>query len=152
MKAKFLNSSEHYYFDNENFLTIKNKQVNAVLMGDCGWGKTLLLNKLCGTNFKAGITNGSSLTKQINPSKSLYSPNFYLFDTPGTTSSEEIKKHALLLKASLEIRPMNAIFIISEFFERIDDVIDHLKSMYSMVECYKENIIFMISKFDRCDE
>ena len=66
-------------------------------MGEVGSGKTTMFNKVCGTQFEAGWSL-NSLTRGlfIHDSAHSYFP-FTLIDTPGTNSTEEPMKHAILL-------------------------------------------------------
>jgi predicted GTPase len=69
-------------------------------MGEVGSGKTTLFNKVCDTHFEAGWSE-SSLTRGLFIHNSAHSHYpFALIDTPGTNSTVEPVKHALLLKES----------------------------------------------------
>jgi GTP-binding protein EngB required for normal cell division len=74
---------------------------NAVIAGRCGAGKTTLLNLLC-NSLKATTSFGSSVTRELSClSVSNGDHPFNLVDTPGTDSTEEFYKHAILLYNAL---------------------------------------------------
>jgi len=49
---------------------------------------------------------------------------FTIIDTPGDDSRKEARKHALLLKHSLTIMPVNAIFVVVKYNDRIEKIIE----------------------------
>lgn len=63
------------------------KSVECAVMGNCGNGKTSLINNLCGTNHKVGEAL-LSITRNIEQSKVIpYDEKFIIYDTPGTNST-----------------------------------------------------------------
>jgi len=87
----------------------------AILMGQTGAGKTTLSNKLCGTQHKSGAAKGS-VTKELYRNDVSYGQYpFSLIDTPGTDSSTEPYKHAILLREGLTAKKINTIFLIIKY-------------------------------------
>jgi len=99
---QFLFPNYQFYFNSSAFPSQSQyrQKVVGIFMGQCGDGKTTMINRLCQTEFEDGVSL-ESLTRQIQIGKSKYCPNFVLLDTPGTSSKLQTKKHAMLLKTSL---------------------------------------------------
>ena len=93
-------------------------------MGHCGVGKTTILNKICGTKRLAKVSK-DSLTRGLALYDNSYGNNsFTIVDTPGDDSRKDVRKHALLIKHSLTFIPLNAIFIIVKYQDRVDSMIE----------------------------
>jgi predicted GTPase len=93
-------------------------------MGHCGTGKTSIFNKICGTKHQAGWAE-ASLTRGIARHETSFGDNsFTVIDAPGDNSSVERRKHAILLKHSLTMEPVNAIFVIVEWHTRTSTMLD----------------------------
>ena len=89
-------------------------------MGHCGTGKTTVYNKLCGTKHEAWKAR-SSLTRCLAKHNTSYGDySFTVIDTPGDNAKIEKRKHALLLKHSITMEPVNAIFVLIEWNCRTD--------------------------------
>jgi GTPase Era involved in 16S rRNA processing len=121
-------------------------------MGEVGCGKTTIFNKVCDTNFEAGWS-ADSLTRGLvlRDSAHSYYP-FTLIDTPGTNSTTEAAKHAILLKEGFTCQPVNAIFVVipnhnrpSQMLEKFDDTCQPILS-----KNYKHLIVLVVSHFDSC--
>lgn len=99
------------------------KQNSTVIIGPCGNGKTTLMNILCGTNFSANQQFSSS-TREIQSSvcKQEYEKTFQIFDTPGSTSTENKYMHAAYIRQALTVKPLNAVFIMVKFETRYADI------------------------------
>jgi GTPase Era involved in 16S rRNA processing len=92
------------------------------------------------------------MTRAIQLGKCREYSNFVFIDTPGTSSTLQTKKHAMLLKSSLELQPVNALFIITEYKPRATDTIDNFEDLMNMVINYKKNVVLLVSKFDSCQK
>ncbi|CAF5180917.1 unnamed protein product, partial [Rotaria magnacalcarata] len=71
----------------------------AIMMGRISTGKTTLVNLLCGTQHEVGEGEGSYTRNLFLNDTSCGNNAFSLIDTPGTNSSSETYKHAILLRA-----------------------------------------------------
>lgn len=81
-------------------------------MGEVGCGKTTIFNKVCDTHYEAAWST-ESLTRGLFIHDSAHSVYpFTIIDTPGTNSTVEPMKHAILLKEAFTCQPINAIFAI----------------------------------------
>lgn len=94
-----------------NVIEPSNKPV-GIVMGEVGSGKTTLFNKVCDTHFEAGWSE-NSLTRGlfIHDSANSFYP-FTLIDSPGTNSTVEPEKHAILLREAFTCQPINAFFVL----------------------------------------
>jgi GTPase Era involved in 16S rRNA processing len=94
----------------ENEEIIPSEKPVCIIMGEVGSGKTTLFNKVCNTHFEAGWSQ-DSLTRGLFMHDSAQSNYpFTMIDTPGTNSTVEPMKHAILLKEAFTLQPINAIF------------------------------------------
>ena len=84
-------------------------------MGHCGAGKTTIYNKLCGTKHLAGEAKESLTRCLAKHDTSCGDYSFTVIDTPGDDPCVEKRKHALLLKHSITMEPVNAVFVLVEF-------------------------------------
>lgn len=107
---------------------VGDEEPNCVVMGKTGCGKTTLYNKLCDTANKASWAK-ASLTRQLFRSRVSHGDNsFIITDTPGTNASQEIAKHAILLKHALTCDPVNAILVVIPYGSRvIEDIYSDFK-------------------------
>lgn len=122
-------------------------------MGPCGNGKTCLINHLCGSDLPTGHVK-SSLTRDITELKSQfqYDQNFVIYDTPGTTSSEDKLMHAVHLKELITFKPINSVLILVKYEPRYDDILRNIYKQVKMLKGYEENIIFAVSHFDLAEK
>lgn len=128
------------------------KTVTGIIMGACGNGKTSLMNNICGTVHDVG-EGLHSKTRNITCERVAYLElsKFRVYDTPGTTSHEEVPKHASLLKASLTHRPVNVIFINIKYDSRGIDFIQDMQSQTYMVDRYSDHVVYLVSHVDVSD-
>lgn len=125
------------------------KMITGIIMGACGNGKTSLMNNICGTVH--GVGEGMhSMTRNITCERVAYleQSRFKVYDTPGTTSHEEVPKHASLLKASLTHRPVNIIFINIKYDNRGIEFIRDMQSQTYMVDRYSDHVVYLVSHVD----
>ena len=117
-------------------------------MGPCGNGKTTLINNLCGTELSAGLA-AESLTRDVTEVKCMYNYDLPLvfYDSPGTTALKAKLDHAVHLKQLLEFKPVNTVFILIRFIDRIDELLVELSKQSKMLGDFP-NIVFLISHID----
>lgn len=118
----------------------------AILVGQTGAGKTTLSNKLCGTQHSAGAGK-VSVTQELYRNDVSYGYNaFSLIDTPGTDSSTDTYKHAVLLREALTATKINTIFVIIKYENRFGKMVDAY--LEQPVEMFGKKIVVMISHSD----
>jgi small GTP-binding protein len=120
----------------------------AVVMGRAGTGKTTLANALCGTKHEAGEGRGSVTRNLFRNDVSCGNNTFSLIDTPGTDSSTETCKHAILLREGLTATKINTIFIIIKYDSRFDKMIENYFEVEQPVYNYTSKVVVMISHWD----
>jgi small GTP-binding protein len=121
----------------------------VVIMGKTGAGKTTLCNKLCGTNHAATSARGSVTQNLYQNPVNCGSSAFNILDTPGTDSTIETYKHALLLKEALTGAAINTIFVVIKYHSRFDNIIMDYGELEVPVSTYADKIIVMISHWDQ---
>lgn len=120
----------------------------AVVMGRTGAGKTTLTNGLCGTQHAAGEGRGS-VTRNLFRNDVCYGNNtFSLIDTPGTDSSTETFKHAVLLREALTATKINTIFIVIKYDGRFDKMIENYFEVEQPIYNYASKVVVIISHWD----
>jgi GTPase Era involved in 16S rRNA processing len=92
-------------------------------MGHCGSGKTSIYNKICGTNYLTKVSKFSNTTEPTIDD-TLFGNSFTIIDTPGDNSKKDVKMNALMLKHSVSFFPLNAIFIVVKFHDRVESMIE----------------------------
>ncbi len=78
-----------------------------------------------------------------------YTPEFILYDTPGTSATKDKLQHALFLKEILVWKPINAIFIVVEYIKRADLLLVAIMAQLDLLQKYKENVVFLVTNFDK---
>jgi small GTP-binding protein len=121
----------------------------AVVMGRTGAGKTTLTNGLCGTEHAAGEGRGSVTRNLFRNDVSCGDHTFSLIDTPGTDSSTETYKHAILLREALTATKINTIFIVIKYDSRFDKMIENYFEIEQPVYNYTSKAVVMISHWDQ---
>ncbi|CAF2189719.1 unnamed protein product [Rotaria magnacalcarata] len=121
----------------------------AIMMGRISTGKTTLVNLLCGTQHEVGEGEGSFTRNLFLNDTSCGNNAFSLIDTPGTNSSSETYKHAILLRADLTATKINTIFIIIEYHCRFDNMIDNYYEVEQLVYNYVNKVVVLISHWDQ---
>lgn len=118
----------------------------CIIVGCTGAGKTSLANKLCKTDHDAGAGRGSVTRNLYRNNVSVGMNSFWLIDTPGTDSSTETYKHAVLLRNALTATAINTIFVVIKFENRFEKMVD---TFYSQpVHLFRKKIVVMISHLD----
>lgn len=120
----------------------------GVLMGQIGTGKTTILNQICGTNYPKGSGLHSQTRNLFKNLNSCGGCRFELIDTPGTDSSEETYKHAVLLREVLTASEVNTIFIIVKFDNRYIKMLENFHLVQEAVAGYEKKIVIMVSHWD----
>ncbi|CAF1141253.1 unnamed protein product [Rotaria sordida] len=121
----------------------------AVIMGRTGAGKTTLVNTLCETEHAAGEGRGS-VTRNLYLNDISYGDHtFSLIDTPGTDSSSETYKHAVLLREGLTAKNINTIFIVIKYDSRFDKMVENYFEVEQPVYNYTDKVVVMISHWDQ---
>ncbi|CAF1168511.1 unnamed protein product [Adineta steineri] len=123
----------------------------AIVMGRTGAGKTTLYNLLCGTENDAGAGAGSVTQNLHRNNVNCGDKAFLLIDTPGTNSSSETYKHALLLKSALTATKINTAFIITKYESRFDTMLENCYEVERPIYDYVKNIVVMISHWDHSE-
>ena len=121
----------------------------AIVMGRTGAGKTTLVNALCGTQHKAGEGRGSVTRNLFRNDVNCGNHTFSLIDTPGTDSSTETYKHAILLREALTATKLNTIFIVIKYDGRFDKLIDNYFEVEQPVYKYTSKVVVIISHWDQ---
>jgi predicted GTPase len=121
----------------------------AVVMGRTGAGKTTLVNGLCGTKHAAGEGRGSVTRNLFRNDVSWGEYAFSLIDTPGTDSSTETYKHAILLREGLTATKINTIFIVIKYDGRFEKMIENYLEVGQPVYNYTRKVVVMISYGDQ---
>jgi hypothetical protein len=75
---------------------------------------------------------------------------FTIIDSPGTNSTTEAARHAILLKEAFTCQPLNAIFVVipnhnrpSQMLEQFDETCRPILS-----KNYRDKIVLVVSHFD----
>ncbi|CAF2411027.1 unnamed protein product [Rotaria sp. Silwood2] len=121
----------------------------AVIIGKTGTGKTTLANKLCETNHRSGVARGSVTQELYRNGACCGQYPFYLIDTPGTDSSTEPYKHAILLKEGLTATKLNTIFLVIKYDNRFDKITENYFQVELPISKYAHKIVVMISHWDQ---
>ena len=120
---------------------LRTSEHNIVLFGKCGYGKTFLLNKVCGTNFQVA-EEGYSCTQTVQYSFSRIL-DMVIVDTPGLGATRDFVSHLKVHKELLSSIPIKMICCIIKYEKRNDyferemneflDVNSGLKSRFNYV-------------------
>lgn len=123
-------------------------------MGSCGAGKTSLINNLCKKSHPTGMTNGESMTREIDFQDVVFVPgdSFRVYDTPGTNSVNESLQHAMILRASLTSLPVNLLMISVGLHSRYNKTFNELKSFLQIFKGYEKYVVCMVSQLDSLDK
>ena len=135
--------SEEDFTLTKGYEKIKNSKNNIILFGSVGSGKTTILNKICGKNFKTSDSCFCS-TRDVHYSLSLKYNNIVL-DFPGLNSAESIFNNLKVQKYALSIIPVKMICFIIRFHPRYDDLIKSVYQMLMIFKEYRKNICLIIS-------
>lgn len=136
---------ENYLFD-KNLDMIKKCQNNIILFGEVGSGKTTLINKLCGTNYKVQ-EGGYSCTRVIQFGRSQL--NDIIIDCPGLNAAEEISKHLNTQKFLLSVFSVRLICFVIKLSTRYDPLCQAAFQMYKIFHEHKNNIVIIITFSER---
>lgn len=129
------NKSNDFNSSDFNFDAVKQSENNIVLFGGVGAGKTTLINKLCGTNYKT-TQGGYSCTRLVQASPTIINNNMIL-DFPGLNSMKEIIQHLTQQRDTLKVIPVRMIcFVVKYNGSRYEDI---LKSIIQMVRIFKHH-------------
>lgn len=127
----------------KNYEIIKNSKNNIILFGSVGHGKTTLLNKLCGCNFKTGEAC-FSITREVQ----FYYTKKYnniILDFPGINSSIDVVAHLKAQKNALSVIPLIMICFIVKYDSRYDALIKSVSQMLMIFKDYRKNICLIIT-------
>ena len=123
---------------------IKKSENNIVLFGSVGNGKTLLLNKACGTNYFTA-DNGYSCTRNVQFDYSL-KYDMVIIDFPGLNAVQDIIGHLRVQKTALSTIPVRMICFVIKYSPRNDDFERELGQMLSIFNNYIKNVTIIITK------
>jgi GTPase SAR1 family protein len=118
-----------------NFDAAKESGNNIVLFGGVGSGKTTLINKLCGMNFKTS-KEGFSCTRLVQCSPTIRNNNLIL-DFPGLNSMREIIQHLTQQRETLKAIPVRMICFVVKYDNRYEQL---LKPIIQMVRIFKHHL------------
>ncbi|KAL7558009.1 hypothetical protein ACA910_005491 [Epithemia clementina (nom. ined.)] len=93
---------------------------NVVLLGRLGHGKTLQVNKMCGTNH-ASSSGAESCTQTVQYGISK-KHEMFVIDTPGIGSSKNTGAHIAAQKVALESIPISGVYVVVKHAPRVDDL------------------------------
>ena len=102
----------------------------VVLVGKLGHGKTRILNKACGTEFRSE-SSSRSCTKTLQFAQTLRY-RIRMIDTPGFYSSEEVARHIEEQKCALEGCAISGTYVVVKY-GRIDEMIEALNKIMDFV-------------------
>jgi predicted GTPase len=128
-------------------------KVRAVVMGQCGCGKSSLFNKLCNRENETGFAL-ESLTRDIDFEDVVYIENkkFRMYDTPGTDSTADALHHAMILRASLTNLPINLIMVSAKLDSRYAATLREFKTLQKIIKGYEKLVVCLISHLDKLEE
>ena len=129
---------------------IKNSKNNIVLLGEVGSGKTTLMNKLTGSDFKTG-KNCTSVTSEVQIASSRDYRNI-IFDFPGFKVRKDIVPIFEVQYRTLKNITIKAICFVVERRDRYESIVDDLISLKEIFEDYEDNIIIIITKTENYDD
>lgn len=129
---------------------IKNSKNNIVLLGEVGSGKTTLMNKLTGGDFKTG-NNCTSVTSEVQIASSRDYRNI-IFDFPGFKVRKDIVPIFEVQYRTLKNITIKAICFVVERRDRYESIVDDLISLKEIFEDYEDNIIIIITKTENYDD
>lgn len=132
-----------------NYAEIKHSKKNIVLLGEVGSGKTTLMNKLTGADFKTG-KNCTSVTSEVQICSSL-DYNSVIFDFPGFKVLDDIIPVFKAQYKTLRNIPIRGICFIIERRDRPELIVDSLIGLQETFDDYSKNIIIIITKTDEMD-
>ena len=127
----------------KGYETIKNSKNNIILFGSVGVGKTTMLNKLCGINFKTG-DGCFSVTREVSYYFTIKYNNIIL-DFPGINSSVDVVAHLKAQKNALSVIPLKMICFMARYTPRYDDLIKSVSQMLMIFKEYRKNICLIIT-------
>ena len=132
----------------QNLETIQNCKNNIIMFGSIGHGKTTLLNKACGTDFKTA-ESGFSCTRDIQYAFTIRG-NMAIIDFPGLKSTQDTINHLKIQKNTLKVIPVRMICFVIKYTSRYDDLIRDLSTMLSIFYNYKDNITVIVTHSEDC--
>ena len=133
-----------------NYGEIKHSTKNIILLGEVGSGKTTLMNKLTGSNFKTG-KDCTSVTSEVQICSSL-DYNSIIFDFPGFKVLDDIIPVFKVQYKTIRNIPIRGICFIVERRDRPELIVDSLIGLKETFEDYCNNIIIIITKTDEMED
>ncbi|CAF3570331.1 unnamed protein product [Adineta steineri] len=122
----------------------------AIIMGKTGAGKTTLANKICGTVHRAGSSRGSMTQQLYQNDINCGNYPFALIDTPGTDSSKESYKHAVLLREGLTAKKATKVVVVISHWDQSKDPRNDFKEICESFEDECPNVSNIIFISDQC--
>ena len=132
----------------KNLEEIQQCENNVIMFGSVGHGKTTLLNKACGTDFKTA-ESGYSCTRDIQFAYSK-TGNMAIIDFPGLNSTKDTINHLKIQKNTLKVIPVRMICFVIKYTSRYDDLVRDLSTMLCIFHNYKENISIIVTHSENC--
>ncbi len=132
---------------NKGLEIIKNSKNNIILFGPVGEGKTTILNKICGQNFKT--SNGYfSTTNEVHYAYSIKYNNIVI-DFPGLHSEVNKVEKIKVQKNALSVIPIKMICFIVRYSPRYDNTLKSVSQMLQIFQEYRKNICLIISNSEK---
>lgn len=122
--------------------------IHAPLIGNAGAGKTTLINKICGTNFKAEDAVGGVTQFYDEVLGECNYGALRLVDTPGDNGSEVPDRDGYFIFQALSKVPLNTIFFVTPFHPRANQILNQITNLYGALKNHRDKIVFVISHFD----
>lgn len=110
--------------DHDNVVITGYKDVDIIMCGNPGVGKSTLLSSISKVQFKSGVSFGSGLTEKLEFKKSCYFEGTRFGDTPGLADIKMAKKAAeaitsALLDGKANKRNLKLFFVATETNGRV---------------------------------
>jgi len=147
LSSKFKGSLYNLFTIFINLAVDINYKPKTIICGNTGSGKTTLKNKLCSQNHLTGSSK-ASVTRKLTLNDVSHGKAFEIIDTPGTDSKEEAYSHAYLLKQGLTSVPLSTIFIVMQFKNRFEKLVEEYLTAMDIFGVFEHKVVVMISHWD----
>ncbi len=129
-----------------------NKSVKLIIIGQCGIGKSRVVNNICKSSQRTGISIGSITHNIFKGQCSL--PNkcsLWLVDTPGVEKNSRLT--SLTLKRALRCLPWTKIVVMAKFDARFENsTLAELRKISRAFGKEPGRVAFLVSHLDIVDD